>query len=89
MRKFVDVDILASLAAVVEVNAKHYQSDFDYDREAITRAAQNPEVSGDILLWMSREAGTWCVFERDAFISDTEPQKLQQHHRLCRGARRH
>ena len=81
MRKFIDVDILASLAAVVEVNTKHYQSDFDYDREAITRAAQNPEVSGDILLWMSREAGTWCVFERDAFISDTDAHTIWLNHK--------
>ena len=81
MRKYVDVDILASLAAVVEVNTKHYQSDFDYDREAITKWAQNPEVSGDILLWMSREAGTWCVFERDTFISDTDAHMIWLNHK--------
>lgn len=66
------MDILAALETVLKLNTKHYQSDFKYDRESITKAAGSPESGDKHLLWLSRESGTWCFNEREVFISGSE-----------------
>ena len=71
MRKYKDVDIVAALGAVVELNTEHYKSDFRYDIEQFKRAAQNPDGENNRLLWLSRQSGTWCYPERDVYIKDT------------------
>ena len=71
MRKYENVDIIAALGAVVEVNTEHYKSDFRYDMEQFKKAARNPDGDNNRLLWLSRQSGTWCYPERDVYIKDT------------------
>ena len=72
MRKYENVDIVAALGAVVELNIEHYKSDFKYDVEQFKKAALHPDGENNRLLWMSRQSGTWCFPERDVYIKDTE-----------------
>ena len=71
MRKYENVDVLAALGAVVELNTEHYKSDFKYDVERFKEAAKHPDGDNNRLLWMSRQSGTWCYPEREAYIKDT------------------
>ena len=63
-----DADILPILEAAMERNTRHYQSDFQYDRELILGAAAHPK---QYLLWLSRPCGTECFYERDVYIRDS------------------
>ncbi len=72
MRKFANVDIIDALAAVVERNTKHYKTDFEYDKEMFISAAKSKEPDDKNMLWLSRESGTQCVQEREAFIAGSE-----------------
>jgi len=71
MRKFENVDIVAALGAVVELNTENYKSDFKYDVEQFKEAARNPDGENNRLLWLSRQSGTHCFPERDVYIKDT------------------
>jgi len=72
MRKYESVDIVAALGAVVELNTENYKSDFRYDIERFKKAALHPDGENNHLLWLSRQSGTWCVPEREAYIKDSE-----------------
>lgn len=72
MRKYENVDVIATLGAVVELNTEHYKSDFKYDVEQFKKAAKHPDGDNNRLLWMSRQSGTWCFRERDAYVKDAE-----------------
>lgn len=72
MRKYENVDVIASLEAVMRQNTRHYQSDFEYDKATIQKAAGSRDPEEKNLLWMSRDAGTWCFQERDLLIRDSE-----------------
>lgn len=72
MRKYMDVDIIASLEAVMLQNTRHYQSDFEYDRATLQKAAESRDPEERALLWMSRDAGTWCFKERDVLLRDSD-----------------
>ncbi len=71
--KFEDVDVLASLEAILKQNTGFYQSDFDIDKQIIAEKAASPSKEDKTLLWLSRPSGTYCFRERDVFISDTAP----------------
>lgn len=71
MNKFENVDILASLDAIMRENTAFYQSDFEIDKEIIQKAAASPAVEDKRLLWLSRPSGTYCFRERDVFLKDT------------------
>jgi hypothetical protein len=72
MERFENVDVIASLDAIMRLNTAHYQSDFKYDADAIRRSMDSQSQDDRILLWMSRPSGTWCFRERDAFLRETE-----------------
>lgn len=72
MRKFMDVDIINALGAVMERNTKSYKTDFDYDKTRLLEAAASPNPEDKSLIWMSRANGTWCFNERDSMIAGTE-----------------
>jgi len=72
MRKYENVDVVAALGAVVELNTENYKGDFKYDVEQFKEAAKHPDGENNRLLWMSRQSGTWCVRERDVYVKDTE-----------------
>ena len=71
LNKFENVDVTASLEAIMKQNTAFYQSDFDIDKEIIKRAAESPNAGDKRLLWFSRPSGTCCIKERDAFLKDT------------------
>jgi len=71
MRKYENVDIIAALGAVVELNTEHYKSDFRYDIERFKEAAKHPDGDNNRLLWFSRHSGTHCLQEREVYIRDT------------------
>lgn len=71
MNKFENVDIIASLEAIMRQNTAFYQSDFEIDNEIIQRAAASPAAEDKRILWLSRPSGTYCFRERDVFLKDT------------------
>lgn len=71
MRKYENVDIIAALGAVMEVNTEHYKSDFRYDIEKFREAVATPDAENVHLLWMSRPSGTWSFRERDVYVKGT------------------
>lgn len=71
MNKFENVDIIASLDAIMRQNTAFYQSDFEIDKEIIQRAAASPAAEDKRILWLSRPSGTYCFRERDVFLKDT------------------
>jgi hypothetical protein len=71
MRKYENVDIVAALGAVVELNTAHYKGDFKYDVDMFKTAARNPDGENNRLLWFSRHSGTHCLQEREVYIKDT------------------
>ena len=73
LNKFENVDVLASLEAILKQNTGFYQSDFDIDKQIIAEKAASPNKEDKNLLWLSRPSGTYCFRERDVFISDTAP----------------
>jgi len=71
MRKYENVDVIAALGAVVELNTEHYKSDFKYDIEMFKEAAKHPDGENNRFLWFSRHSGTHCLQEREVYIKDT------------------
>lgn len=71
MNKFENVDVIASLDAIMRQNTAFYQSDFEIDKEIIQKAAASPTAEDKRLLWLSRPSGTYCFRERDVFLKDT------------------
>ena len=81
LNKFENVDVTASLEAIMKQNTAFYQSDFDIDKEIIKRAAESPNAGDKMLLWFSRPSGTYCFRERDVFISDTAPHNTWRYYK--------
>jgi hypothetical protein len=71
MRKYANVDVPATLGAVMEVNTEHYKSDFEYDLTMFREAARNPDGENNCLLWLSRKNGTECFYEREAYLVES------------------
>lgn len=73
LNKFEDVDVFASLEAIMKQNTGFYQSDFDIDKKIIAEKAASQNPTDKTLLWFCRPSGTHCFRERDVFIKDTAP----------------
>lgn len=71
LQKFENVDVVASLEAIMKQNTAFYQSDFEIDKQILQKAAISPIPEGKRLLWFSRPSGTCCFRERDMFLKDT------------------
>lgn len=71
MKKYKNVDLIATLEAIMKTNTYHYQSDFEYDKEIIEKALQSSQPEDKILLWLPRPCGTYCLRERDVFLKDS------------------
>ena len=71
MLKFENVDVIATLGAIMRQNTEFYRSDFDIDKEIIEQAAVSDDDEDKYLLWMSRPAGTYCFRERETYIQGT------------------
>ncbi len=81
LNKFEDVDVLASLEAILKQNTGFYQSDFDIDKQIIAEKAASPNKEDKTLLWLSRPSGTYCFRERDVFIGDTAPHNTWRYYK--------
>lgn len=81
LSKFEDVDVFASLSAILKQNTGFYQSDFDIDKSIITQAAASPHKEDKTLLWLCRPMGTHCFRERDVFLKDTAPHNTWRFYR--------
>lgn len=68
MKKFMDVDLIQSLKAVLQQNTGFYQSDFEIDRQILARAASEPEGRDRTFLQLSRPCGTHCLRECEVFL---------------------
>ena len=71
--RFENVDVTASLEAIMKQNTGFYQSDLEIDKEIIAKAAASPHREDKTLLWFCRPSGTHCFRERDVFLKDTAP----------------
>ena len=78
-------DVLAYLGAVVRKNTKHYQSDFEYDKATLFKAATRSKPSDRTFYWMSRDCGTWCFLERDVFLRESDPNITWLYHENEKG----
>ena len=67
--KFENMDLFASLEAIMKQNTGFYQSDLDIDKEIIAKAAASPHREDKTLLWFCRPSGTHCFRERDVFLN--------------------
>ena len=81
LNKFENVDVFASLEAVMKQNTGFYQSDFDIDKKIIAEKAASSDPADKTLLWLSRPSGTHCFRERDVFISGTAPHNTWRFYR--------
>lgn len=71
MNKFENVDLTASLDAIMRQNTAFYQNDFEIDKRLLQKAAESTAAEDKTLLWFSRPSGTQCNRERDVFLKDT------------------
>jgi len=71
MIRFENVDVLVALEKIVNRHVEHYRDDFDLDKKLIRRLIQNGNDEDRHLLWMARNAGTWCLREREAYLIGT------------------
>lgn len=69
--KFSNVDILSFMGDVVQKHTRHYQSDFEIDKEILTKAADRQEQQDKTFVWLCRTAGTWLLLERNTLLKDT------------------
>lgn len=68
MNKFENVDVFATLNAIMRQNTAHYQNDFEIDKRMLWRAAESSDAAEKNYLWMSRPSGTHCLRERDVYL---------------------
>lgn len=68
MNKFENVDVFATLHAIMRQNTAHYQSDFEIDKQILARAAASADAAEKSYIWMSRPSGTHCLRERDIYL---------------------
>ena len=71
--KFENMDLFASLEAIMKQNTGFYQSDLEIDKEIIAKAAASPHREDKTLLWFCRPSGTHCFRERDVFLRTPRP----------------
>lgn len=79
MQKFENVDLIDTLYKIMQANTKYYQSDFEYDKKAITAAAQSKQAEDKNMVWLSRLHGTHCYYEKDVYIKNTGANTTWKH----------
>lgn len=71
MNKFMDVDLIESLGAIMRQNTGFYQSDFEIDKEILREATSEPKDMDRTFVWLSRPCGTNCFREYKVFMKDS------------------
>lgn len=84
LRKFMNVDVIQSLQAILGQINVHYRTDFDYDKQTIHKTVRSDTSEKRNLVWLCRESGTHLHQERDVFIKDTASHNnIQFYHKDC------
>jgi hypothetical protein len=78
MKKFMGVDLIQSLEAILHQNTGFYQSDFEIDKQILAMAASEPEDRDKTLLWLSRPYGTHCLKEYEVFLKGSAAYDVWQ-----------
>lgn len=73
---FRDVDILASLAGIMDQHTKYYKDDFDLDKSIIHTLSRSSDENDRRLIWLCRPFGTHCLRERDVFLEGTHENSV-------------
>ena len=68
MIRYDSKDLFSDLGKLVEQDVKHYQSDFTIDKEILLESFERGEQD---FIWWTRENGTGCIREREAFLKET------------------
>ena len=53
-------------------HTKHYQDDLIMDVGQLSAAMRDPVPENRVFLWMCRPCGTWCFWEWEVYLRDTE-----------------
>ncbi len=69
--KLTNVNLLDVMGRVVEAHTQFYQSDFNIDKDTLRNATITPMQQDKHFIWLCRSMGTWCLRERDVFLTDT------------------
>lgn len=80
LRKYMNVDVVAFLEEQMKKNTVSYQGDFEYDKEIFQKCVASERKEDRVLLWLSRQHGTQCVKEHDAFLRGTEGYTTWQYY---------
>jgi hypothetical protein len=72
-KAFINCDVFAVLQEIVGRHVKHYQSDFEIDKEIILEASESDDPKHSKILWLARPNGTHCFVEADVYVEDTYP----------------
>lgn len=83
-KKYIGVDIIGMLDGIVQGHVRHYRSDFEADRRIFTVALNKKNREERTFLWLCRESGTWCLWERDVYIRDTREHDTYCYYAGCR-----
>lgn len=68
MKQYESKNLIEDLRKLVEQDVKHYQSDFQYDQEMFLEGLEKGERD---FIWMTRESGTQCLSEKNAYLQET------------------
>jgi hypothetical protein len=80
MRKYENVDVIATLGAILEFNTEHYKTDFQYDVKRFKEAAKRPDGENNRFLWLSRRCGTECLPERNVYLIGSDAHTIWQYY---------
>ena len=68
---FRDVDILASLAGIMDQHTKYYKDDFDLDKSIIHTLSRSSDENDRRLIWLCRPLGTLKSYGIEIFDNRT------------------
>lgn len=71
LRKFVNVDVIATLGAIAKQKIIYHPKDFDNDKRSLFSAAVSEDVEDKTQLWHVSAYGTHLLKEHDVFVEGT------------------
>lgn len=74
------IELLPFLRGIVEQTTTHFSEDFKIDAIRLGEAAFRSEPEDRTFLWMARPLGTQLVFERNAFLKETDDYIVWTHY---------
>ena len=86
MKKFENVNVIDALQKIMSHNTRFYQSDFRYDIRTLADAAEYRSANKSFL-WITRDAGTWCLPVRDVYMENTQPHNTWIYERSDKSAK--